>query len=574
MTTQPFYDGKPCPDTSEHRTCNTHECTAEPSKSPTSTPTLAPTIRHHATPCTYGERVPLRLFERATARTNWRQLNDAFNENEGKLEGNMQLLHNGPWKITMDVEANPSHPTDYIEVSIGNSFLGAYHGDRDSNTVSYETGAVSDFEYKLSWTTPGEYSWHKHIDIKNAVAVCVREERDCQVSVWSAWDSCTASCAGGSHKRQRTVIAQAGRHGGKACPMLQDTQPCNTGRCPFIKTFQAETSKSITLGSGLVIDNQYTGYQGNGYVQFSSPATVKWMITVPVSGRYKVDFRYLVNDHSHVAVETENLRVDHKESEALHFERSSSWTDTTAHVTLYKGANSLSIASTTSFGPNLDQITVSEESILERCVPGEVVPLKFLADATQREFIDSSGRIEAGELSGSFGGWIDLQKLGMWDIQITLKGGDLGAYASPKAWKRMEQGYASLTLGGKKIGPVHNTPDLEIHPLTFQTSNAHLKYHFALEDFQVQNAAERMQVLDGKAVCAGCPHVRCTTSGTSSSRTLHVTHMSPRQAEAKGIEILPGRHKHSCSINKKYNFCSCRCDAETLVDSEAEEMTP
>jgi hypothetical protein len=175
------------------------------------------------------------------------------------------------------------------------------------------------------------------------------------------------------------------------------------------------------------------------------------MITVPVSGRYKVDFRYLVNDHSHVAVETENLRVDHKESEALHFERSSSWTDTTAHVTLYKGANSLSIASTTSFGPNLDQITVSEESILERCVPGEVVPLKFLADATQREFIDSSGRIEAGELSGSFGGWIDLQKLGMWDIQITLKGGDLGAYASPKAWKRMEQGYASLTLGGVSV---------------------------------------------------------------------------------------------------------------------------
>jgi hypothetical protein len=320
----------------------------------------------------------------------------------------------------------------------------------------------------------------------------------------------------------------------------------------------------------MVMDNEYHGYNGQGYVQFSRPTTIDWIVAVPVSGRYKVDFRYLVDDDSHATVETENLRIDHKEVEALHFDKSSSWKDVSTHVTLYQGNNTLTISTNTKFGPRLDQLTITEVVTMERCTPGEEVPLDFLAEATENHFIDSSGRIEHGELSGSLSGWIDLKKLGMWDVQITFKGGDLGQYAPATAWKSMEQAYAMLTLSGKRIGPVRNTPDLEIHPLTFQTSNAHLKYNFKLEDYQTGNQGQRMQVLAGKAVCSGCPHVRCETKGHNSSRTLHITHMSPRQAAANGIEILPGRHKHSCSINKKYNFCSCRCDTEAV----AQEMTP
>jgi hypothetical protein len=54
---------------------------------------------------------------------------------------------------------------------------------------------------------------------------------NCQVSAWSAWSACSASCGGGLLTRTRTIIQQPA-NGGTACPALQEQQSCNTQVCP------------------------------------------------------------------------------------------------------------------------------------------------------------------------------------------------------------------------------------------------------------------------------------------------------------------------------------------------------
>jgi hypothetical protein len=53
---------------------------------------------------------------------------------------------------------------------------------------------------------------------------------DCIPSPWTAWDQCTVSCNGGSTTKTRTVV-QYPVHGGKGCPGMTLTKPCNTHQC-------------------------------------------------------------------------------------------------------------------------------------------------------------------------------------------------------------------------------------------------------------------------------------------------------------------------------------------------------
>lgn len=57
------------------------------------------------------------------------------------------------------------------------------------------------------------------------------EPVDCQVSAWSSWDACTASCGGGTQSRSRTVLQQPA-NGGAACGDTSEIRPCNTHECP------------------------------------------------------------------------------------------------------------------------------------------------------------------------------------------------------------------------------------------------------------------------------------------------------------------------------------------------------
>jgi len=54
---------------------------------------------------------------------------------------------------------------------------------------------------------------------------------DCQMTAWSAWSSCSATCQSGTRTRNRTVKVKSAV-GGSPCGGLDDTQLCNTLGCP------------------------------------------------------------------------------------------------------------------------------------------------------------------------------------------------------------------------------------------------------------------------------------------------------------------------------------------------------
>ena len=63
---------------------------------------------------------------------------------------------------------------------------------------------------------------------------------DCQVSAWSQWTPCSKTCGTGTQLRTRSITQQK-QYGGKDCPPLSESQPCNTQSCPQDCTFSAWT---------------------------------------------------------------------------------------------------------------------------------------------------------------------------------------------------------------------------------------------------------------------------------------------------------------------------------------------
>ena len=55
---------------------------------------------------------------------------------------------------------------------------------------------------------------------------------DCEVSAWTGWDACSATCGGGSQTRRRDEIVTAA-FGGKACPVFFETAACHKQECPI-----------------------------------------------------------------------------------------------------------------------------------------------------------------------------------------------------------------------------------------------------------------------------------------------------------------------------------------------------
>lgn len=74
----------------------------------------------------------------------------------------------------------------------------------------------------------------------------------CEVSAWSTWSECSTTCGSGSQARSRTVTTHA-QHGGYTCPTLSASQTCNTNACPVdcaVSSFGTWASCSKTCGSG------------------------------------------------------------------------------------------------------------------------------------------------------------------------------------------------------------------------------------------------------------------------------------------------------------------------------------
>jgi complement component 6 len=54
---------------------------------------------------------------------------------------------------------------------------------------------------------------------------------DCMVGAWSSWATCSATCAGGTASRTRSVLRPTAGSGG-LCPETLTVKPCNTDVCP------------------------------------------------------------------------------------------------------------------------------------------------------------------------------------------------------------------------------------------------------------------------------------------------------------------------------------------------------
>jgi len=75
--------------------------------------------------------------------------------------------------------------------------------------------------------------------------------RDCEVSEWGEWHTCTKSCGGGTSQRLRTKVADPA-HGGVSCsehPLLED-RTCNTLGCCEFTTWSEWSDCSVDCGIG------------------------------------------------------------------------------------------------------------------------------------------------------------------------------------------------------------------------------------------------------------------------------------------------------------------------------------
>merc|ERR1719362_517608 len=50
------------------------------------------------------------------------------------------------------------------------------------------------------------------------------------VSRYSDWDACTKECGSGMKQKTRNIMTKP-KNGGKVCPSIAESVPCNTGSC-------------------------------------------------------------------------------------------------------------------------------------------------------------------------------------------------------------------------------------------------------------------------------------------------------------------------------------------------------
>ncbi|HVC21314.1 MAG TPA: thrombospondin type-1 domain-containing protein [Vicinamibacterales bacterium] len=91
------------------------------------------------------------------------------------------------------------------------------------------------------------YSGYTGSDCSTQAAVPV----DCVVSAFGPWSACSAACGGGTQTQTRTVIV-APSGGGTPCPVLYETQSCNTQPCvTYSWSAGAWSVCSVACGGGL-----------------------------------------------------------------------------------------------------------------------------------------------------------------------------------------------------------------------------------------------------------------------------------------------------------------------------------
>jgi hypothetical protein len=131
---------------------------------------------------------------------------------------------------------------------------------------------------------------------------------------------------------------------------------------PFSAIFEAEIATLSGMRTGVL----YTGFTGTGYADYEAAtgAYIHWVINVPSSGQYRLDFRYANRSGTPRPLDiTVNgvLAEDNKP-----FPPTPSWTDwaiVSSTVTLNAGSNTVRATSTGLGGGNIDHMAVSSLNV-------------------------------------------------------------------------------------------------------------------------------------------------------------------------------------------------------------------
>lgn len=96
--------------------------------------------------------------------------------------------------------------------------------------IAFESEAINDNRKYLSKLKLGETKTAGEKTIECTANATKRFPVHCQVSGWSEWTPCSASCGTGTTTRSREIIMEP-RNGGDACPVLEETEPCSSSPC-------------------------------------------------------------------------------------------------------------------------------------------------------------------------------------------------------------------------------------------------------------------------------------------------------------------------------------------------------
>jgi hypothetical protein len=324
-------------------------------------------------------------------------------------------------------------------------------------------------------------------------------------------------------------------------------------------------------------------------------------VDVPLSGRYRVDYRYETSHGLAHDIVTES--IDHSYTLALDFPASDSkWSVVSGYVDLFKGQNEVTVKSKHR-SLNIDSIKVIHMNLMQRCRPGERIKLNWLQNAIEARNVKRSadGYRQHGvvpeKLSGMMRGRFDFGTRGPWKVHLDVK--------EPKYGGSKSEVYLSLNHRNATIEATHMADD-KYHMVTMTETGAALQYLVKFTS-TTKDEDDHLQVMDGIAICQGCDHVSCAiengpkvweTEGQSVGPTIPQMQQRYRCGRSKSgwctqpenrlnqdrvivrhhgeawgtydslghrpanSRLHPATKHHKCGVDKHYHKCECVCESK------------
>ena len=117
----------------------------------------------------------------------------------------------------------------------------------------------------------------------------------CSVSAFSAWTTCTKSGGTGAQKRSRSATTVT-RHGGYACPYLEETRSCNAASCATDCGTNARSGRGTAFAMDTVQEGKGAPLKAAAAVQLALAAAAQRALDLPAGADMRTveEFQRLV----------------------------------------------------------------------------------------------------------------------------------------------------------------------------------------------------------------------------------------------------------------------------------------